>query len=237
MNSKSRKSPDVSNTKHALNPHEKEKNMSPKDGESGLQLLQSLLGLRSPPRVESSEYRPPIFISIPSQTDKNKKEFPLTIAILDLLDLSHLSPERILTTHTFTNGVPLCWTKTTNHKMTTVFVTKQIVSLEHLLPLKRNLVFVSTGYEPDLREVKSMLGSLGLTPETSIVGIFDIEMLAREAAGNCGRYSLPAILRRLQCPMEKLGNDTEVMLRAMLLLLVESCRKEFVKTGDTIGKA
>jgi hypothetical protein len=37
--------------------------------------------------------------------------------------------------------------------------------------------------------------------------------------------------------MGKLGNDTEVMLRVMLLLLVESCRKEFVKTGDTIGKA
>lgn len=98
-------------------------------------------------------------------------------------------------------------------------------------------MFVSTDYEPDLRDVKSMLGSLDLTPKTSIVGIFDIEMLAREIAGNCGRYSLPAILRRLQCPMEKLGNDTEVMLRAMLLLVVESWRKEFVETGDTTGKA
>jgi hypothetical protein len=205
--------------------------------ESGLQLLHDLLGLFSSLRPESPKYCPPIFISIPNLREK-KPELPLKLTILDLLDLPHLSPCKVLTTHTFIKKVPHCWTQSTTspspHKSKPVFVTKNILSLEQLLPRNRDLVFVSNAIEPNLRDILTVLRSLGLSSKMHVVGIFDIEMLAREIASQGGRGIFRWTLQRLQCPMDSFENDTEVMLRVLLLLALESCKNDCV---DSNGKA
>ncbi len=75
------------------------------------------------------------------------------------------------------------------------------------------------------------LRSLGLNSRMKVSGIFDVEMLAKEVAALGGCCGLPGILQRLRCPMESLGYDTEVIMRAMLLLAIESC-KRYVVNGD-----
>jgi hypothetical protein len=66
--------------------------------------------------------------------------------------------------------------------------------------------------------------SLSLKSKTKVPGIFDIEMLVTELAAIGVRCDFPGQLQRLRCLVEMLGNATGVMLRAMLLLAVESCK-------------
>jgi hypothetical protein len=214
--------------------------MAQKGPEPGVPLLRDLLGLTSNSRPNSPEFRPPIFISIPTLSSKKKTDLPLTLSIFDLLDLSHLPPQNILTTHTFTTKLALWWTNpapSSAHrkiKTTPILVTKSFISLEHLLPQNRDLVFVSTGVGRDLRPISSLLRSLGMNAKTKVVGIFDVDMLAKDiVALGPPSSSIPAILQGLE---EKAGNgceETESVMRAMLLLVLESCKGE---VRDEIGR-
>jgi hypothetical protein len=230
-----------SNVAGASNHHEpdgREEDMARIGPERGVPLLRDLLGLTSNSRPDSPEFRPPIFISIPTLSSKKKTDLPLTLSIFDLLDLSHLPPQNILTTHTFTTKLALWWTNPTpsyaHRKIKTapILVTKSFISLEQLLPQNRDLVFVSTGVGSDLRPTSSLLRSLGLNAKTKVVGIFDVDMLAKDivALDPPPPSSIPAILQGLE---EKAGSgceETEFVMRAMLLLVLESCKDEIGRT-------
>jgi hypothetical protein len=230
----------VAGTSNYHEPDGREEDMAQKGPELGVPLLRDLLGLTSNSRPNSPEFRPPIFISIPTLSSKKKTDLPLTLSIFDLLDLSHLPPQNILTTHTFTTKLALWWTNpapSSAHrkiKTTPILVTKSFISLEHLLPQNRDLVFVSTGVGRDLRPVSSLLRSLGMNAKTKVVGIFDVDMLAKDiVALDPPSSSIPAILQGLE---EKAGNgceETEFVMRAMLLLVLESCKGE---VRDEIGR-
>jgi hypothetical protein len=211
--------------------------MGAKRQESALNLLRDFLGLTSSSRPDSPNFRPPIFISIPTLSTRNKTELPLTLAILDLLDLSTISSQNLLSNHTFTSSLPLHWTKTPDSPTSkisshAILVTKSFISLSHLLPENRELVFVSAGVGTDFRPINSLLRSLGLNAKTKIIGIFDIEMFARDVAALELSSSISPALKRLQEGME--DNVTEFMLRAMLLLVLETCK---IESYDEVGRA
>lgn len=84
----------------------------------------------------------------------------------------------------------------------------------------------------DFRPINSLLRSLGLNAKTKIIGIFDIEMFARDVAALELSSSISPALKRLQEGME--DNVTEFMLRAMLLLVLETCK---IESYDEVGRA
>jgi hypothetical protein len=159
------------------------------------------------------------------------------VAILDLLDISTISSENLLTTHTFTTKLPIYWMKTSDCSPSRtgshlIFVTRHFISLEQLLPQNRCLVFVSTAVGRDQRPLSSHLHSLGLIFNTNVLGILDIEMLAYDIAALRPSPSISTTLKRLQEGME--DNVTEFMLRAMLLLVLDTCK---IESYDEVGRA
>jgi len=73
-----------------------------------------------------------------------------------------------------------------------------------------------------------------------VVGIFDVEMLARDvvALGVTSR-SIPVILRRLEDlkGAESGSGETEFVMRAIVLLVLESCKIDEMGERDELAKA
>jgi hypothetical protein len=213
--------------------------MAGKRPESTLQHLRNLLGLTSSPQPDSIKFRPPVLISIPTLSSKTKTSLPFTLTILDLLDIPHLSPKNILSTHTFTTELPRCSMR--NFDSTTpcygdtesIFITEKNFTLSDLLPDKRDVVFISTGIASDLQPTLALIDSLGLPSNTKVVGIFDVHDLARDVASLSPSFSpsIATLLHRLQSP-ERGANATEFVLRTALLLVLESCKHEM---RDVVG--
>ncbi|KAE9369662.1 hypothetical protein N431DRAFT_560440 [Stipitochalara longipes BDJ] len=218
---------------------EMENGTAQKGTESGVEVLRGLLGLTSTPRPESINFRPPIFISIPKLSSKTKVELPLNLSILDLLGLSYLPAEKVISTHTFISKLPLCWTKLLSDpdlgklRTTAVLVTGTLFSLEQLLPPNRDLLFISTNVSSDQCSLSLLLRSLGLTSRNKVLGIIDIDMLAKDVVALGAPSSISSILQRLQSPAEKGCEATEFVMRAMLLLVLENCESE---ASDEIAK-
>jgi len=216
--------------------------MTAKRPDSSLQHLCTLLGLSSSPQPDSINFRPPILISVPTTPSKVKSSLPLTITILDLLDISHLSPENILSTHTFTRKLPSCsmrnFTSTVRHNGDTesLFATENDFSLSALLPENRDVVFISTGIGKDLQSTLSLVRSLGLPSNSKILRIFDVHELAQEVAALSSSFSpsIAKLLHRLQSPSEIGVDVTEFVLRIALLLVLENCGNEM---RDEVGNA
>jgi hypothetical protein len=213
--------------------------MAGKRPESSLQLLRTLLGLTHSSQPDSPNFRPPIFISVPTSPSKIKFSLPLTLTILDLLDISHLSPKNILSTHTFRIKVPRCSMRNSdstipqNGDSESLFITENHFSLSDLLPDKRDVIFISTGIASDLHPTLALIDSLGLPSKSKVVGIFDVHELARDVASLNSSFSLSIakLLHRLQSP--EIGvNATEFVLRTALLLVLESCKNEM---RDEVG--
>jgi hypothetical protein len=62
----------------------------------------------------------------------------------------------------------------------TPYVTTSFISLGYILPPNLDLDFVSTGVDSNLQPITSLLRSLGLNAKTKGVGMFDIDILAKE---------------------------------------------------------
>jgi hypothetical protein len=213
--------------------------MAGKRPESTLQHLRTLLGFTSSPQPDSIKFRPPILISIPTPSSKTKTSLPFTLTILDLLDIPHLSPKNILSTHTFTTELPRCSMRNSdstipqNGDLEFIFITEKHFSLSDLLPDKRDVVHISTGTASDLHPTLTLIDSLGLPSKSKVVGIFDVHELARDVAALKSSFSpsIAKLLHRLQSP-EIGANATEFVLRTALLLVLESCKHEM---RDEIG--
>jgi hypothetical protein len=215
--------------------------MAAKSPQSSLQLLRTLLGLTFAPRPDSPNFHPPIFISISTPSSKTKPPLPLTLTILDLLDISHLSPKNILSTHTFTTELPRCLIKNPAPTIPSygdtevIFATEKHFALSDLIPGNRDVVFISTSIATDLQPTLSLIHSLGLASDKKIVGIVDVHELAREVAALSPSFSpsIAKLLHRLQSPSEIGVAVTEFVLRTSLRLVLESCRNEM---RDDSGK-
>ena len=228
---------DVANKSDNPNHRGMEKVLVP---ETGVELLRALLGLASTSHPELLNFRPPIFISIPKLSSKTRVELPLSLSILDLLDLSYIPAEKLISTHTFDSKLPLCWTKLLSDSVpgkprtTAVLVTGTFFSLEQLLAPNRDLLFISTGVARDQRSLSLLLRSLGLTSKTKVLGIIDIDMLAKDVVDLGVKASISSILQHLQSPAEKGCEETEFVMRAMLLLVLECCE---IGASDEVGEA
>ena len=119
-------------------------------------------------------------------------------------------------------------------RTTAVLVTGKFLSLEQLLPPNRDLLFISTGVPGDQRSLSFLLKALGLTTKTKVLGIIDIDMLAKEVVVLGNSSFVSEILQRLQAPAEKGCEATEFVMRAMLLLVLESCKND---VRDEVGRA
>jgi len=207
--------------------------MAGKRPESSLKHLRTLLGLTPSSQPDSPNFRPPIFISVPTPSSKIEPSLPLKLTILDLLDIPHLSPKNILSTHTFTTKAPRCSMRDSDSTTPcygdteTIFLTEKHFSLSDLLPGKRDVVFISTGIASDLHPTLALIDSLGLPSDTKIVDIYDVHDLARDVAALSSSFSpsIAKLLHRLQSP-EISANVTEFVLRTALLLVLESCKNE-----------
>ncbi|CAD6569968.1 MAG: hypothetical protein ASARMPRED_003339 [Alectoria sarmentosa] len=212
---------------------------------SGLQLLQSFLGLKLEPS-RSRVVDEVVFVAIDFEYLQNFEHYSrhqelnsqIGIAVLDSRILISSPPRRAISTCNFVTGSPYCAAtirKFLFGETSTIYQRDILSTLESLIPRRRNIVLVGHGFWHDLR----ILRPLNFDLHISIVGILDTGKMASKMFPNVS-ITLGSILSELQCPFQNLhtaGNDAYYTLRALLLLATRSYRGEIVndlKRQDTL---